>query len=347
MKPLPIADLELVFNHTHELWNRVRGKRIFLSGGTGFFGIWLLETLVHCNRALDLNISATVLCREPQRVCARYPNIARESCIHFVRGDIRNFEFPPEEHEFVIHAASPTAAAKLLIADDVLQTLIEGTRRVLTFAKFCGARKLLFVSSGAVYGPQPEVIHRIPEDYVGGPDWINPASAYAEGKRVSELLCSDSAYSLGIRVAIARCFAFVGPHLPLDRHFAIGNFISDALANRRILVRGDGSPIRSYLYTADLAIWLWTLLLSEPTPDINPVVINVGSSQALSIADVAREVAKALNRELKVDIAEKPTPGAQLLQYVPDVRRAESLYGLRQIIELQEGIRRTADWHRA
>jgi dTDP-glucose 4,6-dehydratase len=171
-------------------------------------------------------------------------------------------------------------------------------------------------------------------------------TAYAQAKRVSEQICSQHAQESGIRFTIARCFAFVGPHLPLDRHFAIGNFIGDALAGRDIAIRGDGTPMRSYLYAADLAVWLWTMLLGMGDSAANPQVFNVGSGEAISIGDLARLVIDELDSSLSVQIAQKPNPREPKLQYVPDVARVEACLGLRPLIGLREAIRRTAAWHR-
>jgi nucleoside-diphosphate-sugar epimerase len=213
-------------------------------------------------------------------------------------------------------------------------------------AERAGAERFLFVSSGAVYGRQPQNISHLSENFVGGPDWLNPNSAYAEGKRVAEQMCAIWAKEAGLDVTIARCFTFVGPHLPLDKHFAVGNFIADALAGRNIAVRGDGTPMRSYLYCADLAIWLWTMMLRKIECDTPPLVFNLGSGDAISIGNLAHAVVEAINPSLSVEIAQKPAENAPRLQYVPDVRRAEMHLGLRQTIELREAIRRTAAWHR-
>ena len=121
--------------------------------------------------------------------------------------------------------------------------------------------------------------------------------------------------------------------------------IRDCLEDRPIVIKGDGTPLRSYLYAADLAIWLWTLLFNETQLGSKLHVFNVGSGEAISIRDLAQEVVEVLDPSLKIEIAQEPVTGAPPLQYVPDVRKAETHLGLRQIIGLREAIRRTAAWY--
>src|SRR5208337_2946376 len=211
VKPLPTEDLDLVLGHTLPLWEQARGRRIFISGGTGFFGAWLLESLAYCNRELALGLSATVLSREPEAWARKMPHLASERCIRMFRGDVRDFDFPREEFDYVIHAAAPTSAAAASQPLELLSTLLDGTKRMLEFAKARGAQKFLLTSSGAVYGRQPQNLSHSPEDYLGGPDWLDPNAAYAEGKRVSEQMCSLYARESEIDFIIARCFALVGP----------------------------------------------------------------------------------------------------------------------------------------
>jgi nucleoside-diphosphate-sugar epimerase len=346
VKPLADEDLDHILTHTLPLWEKARGRHIFISGGTGFFGAWLLESLVWCNRKLNLGLSATVLTRDPEAVARKLPHLAGEPSVRLLQGDVRSFPFPEQEFGYILHAAAPTTADAAGQPKELLSTLVDGTARMLELAQSSGAKRFLYVSSGAVYGMQPENLSHIPEDFQADLDPLNSNAAYAEGKRVSEQMCFSSARESGIEFAIARCFAFVGPHLPLDRHFAIGNFISDALAGRDIQVKGDGTPMRSYLYAADLAIWLWTMLLRESDPELNPQVFNVGSAESISIADLAQVVIEELNPSLSVQIARKAIAGEPLLHYVPDVSKAETKLGLRQLIGRREAIRRTAAWYR-
>jgi dTDP-glucose 4,6-dehydratase len=341
--PLAQLDLELILEHTASLWEEVRGQRIFLTGGTGFFGCWLVESFCHINQALGLGARMVVLTRNRTAFAAKCPHLAKNSTIALHTGDVRSFSFPDGEYRYVLHAATQASAQQAADAPlEMLSTIIAGTERTLEFAIAHGARKLLLTSSGAVYGKQPADLTHIPESYTGAPDPLDPSNVYAEGKRTAELMCAlyqNRASSLECK--IARCWAFCGPHLPLDQHFAIGNFIGDVLAGRPIQIRGDGTPRRSYLYAADLAVWLWTMLFRAPAL----VPFNVGSAHDVSILELAQTVATTLSPQTEIRVAQKTTSGVAPLRYVPCVDRAREMLVLRQTVGLEECIRRTARWY--
>jgi dTDP-glucose 4,6-dehydratase len=338
----PLAeDLDHVLAYTGGLWDELRGGRLFITGGTGFFGCWLLETFTWAVDRLGLDTQAVVLTRNIDAFARKAPHLAHHRALSFYQGDVSEFTFPDGSFSHVIHAATEASAALNAYAPmAMIDTIVTGTRHVLDFARCAGARKLLLTSSGAVYGRQPSTLTHVGEDFSGGPDLTDPSSAYGEGKRLAELLTVLFSKRSGCECKIARCFAFVGPYLPLDIHFAIGNFIRDALAGQTIRINGDGTPYRSYLYAADLAIWLWTILFRGQS--CRPY--NVGSAHALSIAEVARIVAGAWEPSVEVSIARAPTPGVLAERYVPSVKRAENELGLREMIGLAEAIRRTCRW---
>lgn len=338
----PLAnDLDHVLVHTKDLWKELRNRRIFITGGTGFFGCWLLETFVWANKKLNLGASALVLTRNPEAFQAKAPHLAAQPFIQFHTGDVQSFEFPAEEFSHVIHAATD-ASVKLNEEDPLLMfdTIVEGTRRTLEFARYCGAMKFLLTSSGAVYGKQPPDMTHIPEGYQGAPDSTDPRSAYGEGKRAAEMLCALYARQYGLEPKIARCFAFVGPYLPLDIHFAIGNFIRDGLSGRPIKVKGDGTPYRSYLYAADLAIWLWTILFRGDA--VRPY--NVGSSEAFTVSEIAFKVAHAFSPALALELAKMANPRKAKELYIPSINRSENELNLHVWIPVQTAIQKTIQW---
>jgi nucleoside-diphosphate-sugar epimerase len=340
VKPLPPEDLAHVLTHTRELWAEANGKSFFITGGTGFFGMWLLESFTHINDALSLGMSATVLTRDPSAFALNAPHLTSRADLRFVAGDVRSFAVPVGRFDYVIHAATE-ASAKLNdeTPHKMLDAILGGTRRVLDFAAQGGVKKLLFTSSGAVYGKQPFEITHVSEDYLSPPDPLLPGSAYGEGKRVSEQMCVVHARRHGYEVKIARCFAFVGPHLPLDGHFAVGNFMRDALAGKLIQIAGDGSPLRSYLFASDLAIWLWTILFRAASCR----AYNVGSDALQSIVDIAHKVLAAGNGTAVV-IAKAATPNVQPSSYVPEVKRAMKALGLKTEVNVMSAIIKTFDW---
>jgi nucleoside-diphosphate-sugar epimerase len=333
-------DLEYILLNTRDLWSDLAGKQIFITGGTGFHGCWLLESFIWANRILNLNSHVVVLTRDPDAFALKAPHLAQDPSVKLIIGDVCSFDFPQGSFSHIIHAATDTDTR--LNAQNPLQmvrTIVDGTRRTLEFARHCRARKLLFTSSGAVYGKQAADVNHVPEQYSGGPDPIDPLSAYAESKRIAEHLCVLYSRQYDIEVKIARGFAFIGPYM-LNSHFAVVSFIQDVISGRPIQVNSDGTSCRSYLYAADLAVWLWTILVRGER--CRPY--NVGSEESLTISQLAHLVAETLQTSTEIKILGHPCFGMNAERYVPSTFRARSELGLREHIDLAEAVRRTARW---
>ena len=339
MQRIAEEDLKHILTNTLDLWDKLKNKSVFITGATGFFGKWLLESFMYVNDHLSLNATVTVLSRDPKAFLEAYP-FFKHSSINFIKGDVQSFNFPAEDYHFVIHAATDADAQKnienLLLMIDIITI---GTRRVLEFAHKKSVESFLFISSGAVYGKQPSTITHIKENESFAIDMNKPVAAYAEGKRLAEVYCSiyHSYYQLPVK--IARCFAFVGPYLPLDKHFAIGNFILNALKKDDIVIKGDGTTHRSYLYASDLAIWLWTILLKGK--ENNPY--NVGSDEDLSIREAAH-VIKEIQPGIDVQILTAPD-SKPVERYVPNIDLAKRTLGLGVKIKLKEAIEKTFSFY--
>lgn len=341
---IPREDLEHILARTLPLWDGLRGERLFITGGTGFVGTWLVESFVYANRTLGLGASATLLTRDPERFRNKAPHVASDPAVQLLQGNSSDFSPPPGTFAFAIHAATeryfePDPAHPLSIYEcDVVST-----KRVLEFARSARSRRLLFTSSGAVYGRQPPELTHVDEDYRGAPPptSTDPVSIYGQGKRSSEFMCAMYARQYGFAATIARLFAFVGPCLPLDEQYAIGNFIGDVLAGRPVAISGDGTPYRSYLYASDLAVWLWTILFAGRSGH----AYNVGSPEALTIRELADAVVRSTVPGTPVHVAKQPVPGTPAARYVPAVSRAENELGLTAAVALEEGIRKTYAWH--
>ncbi len=342
MSSVPREDLAHILRHTSGVWEELRGARIFITGGTGFFGCWLLESFCHANEQLGLGARIVVLTRSVESFQQKAPYLASRNCVELVEGDVKNFVFPKGEFSHVIHAATEThPPSGQLDPISHFEGNLKATNRVIDFCQASGARKFLFTSSGASYGSQPAEMTHVPETYFGCPSPLDLNSAYGQSKRVSEFLCAGLNRNKTVDVTIARCFAFAGPHLPLDASFAIGNFVRDALKGGPIRIGGDGTPWRSYLYAADLAIWLWTILIRGQAGQ----AYNVGSDADLTIAELAKVVTEVVSPEAEVIIAQQPDPSKPAARYVPSIERARTELGLEPWIDLRESIRRMAEWN--
>ena len=316
---------------------------LLLTGGTGFFGRsllrwWLLEQSGGKAQAPP-GLGVTVVSRDPQNFLGRYPEFTGQPWLRFHAGDIEEPNSLPRSGDFthILHAAADSTLGPRLTPLERFWQIVVGTRNLLDLGIRVGAKRFLLVSSGGVYGPQPPDLPALDEAWAGSPDPRHPANAYSLGKRAAEHLCALYRDAHGIEVVIARCFAFVGRDLPLDAHFAIGNFIRDALCREAIVVAGDGSPLRTYLDQEDLAHWLLTLLHQGRAGE----VYNVGSDEVVGIGELAYRVRDLLAPSKPVRILGQADAGQGRSRYIPDIRKAQRALGLRVTIPLAEAIRRT------
>ena len=313
-------------------------QQLLLTGGTGFFGRALLRHYLAHGQETRLGI--VVLSRDPKRFRAAYPELTACPGLTFHKGDIQNRSSLPWDESFshVLHAATDSTLGPSLSPLQRFQQIVEGTTNILDLAVATGARRFLLTSSGGIYGPQPSDLEAIPEDWRGSPPMDEPSTAYSQAKRAAEHLCALYREAHGLETVIARCFAFVGQDLPLDAHFAIGNFIRDAFTAEQITVAGDGTPLRTYLDQSELAHWLWTLMIEGGDGE----TYNVGSDEVISIADLAHLVRDLLAPAKQVRILGTPQPAGARNRYVPSISKIATSHSLSPQLTLEKSIAKIA-----
>lgn len=313
----------------------LRDRHLLLTGGTGFFGKWLLALCEWLDEQ-GWNLRVTVISRDPERFLRAQPRYRQCPWLRWLAADIRNLPITDMQADFLLHAATDSSVTGQADRLALFDTLYQGTRQVLELAVRSGVSRVLLTGSGAQYG---NALHN------GG--WSESDSracasheahqVYGEGKRVQEMLGAIYADRHGFDVVHTRGFAFGGPGLPLDAHFAIGNFVRDALHRDAIVLDSAGDAIRSYLHGADLAAWLLFLLVNGKPGE----VYNVGSDEAISIAELAARVGSRLAPHKPVRISGEP--GDTRSHYVPDIGKARAL-GLDVWTTLGESIDSMGRW---
>jgi dTDP-glucose 4,6-dehydratase len=307
---------------------------LLVIGGSGFFGKSILD-MFQRGKLARWNINKVIaMSRNAKRLKIETPELVQGN-VELLELDITTTNSLPEA-DYVIHAAASTDARNYVTAGENERKNIQaGALNYCRLAKKYKNTKTLYVSSGAVYGTQPPEIKHIEESYQFRDldDITEGKRDYAVAKRDAEGLIKEMGDE-GFSVSIARCFAFVGPWLPLNQHFAIGNFIADGLAGRSINVKANHLVYRSYMYADDLIIWLMNILDNS---SLDCPIYNVGSDEEISIFDLAEKIASYFNVCTVIGKIDKKKED----RYLPSVNKAKDILRLDRKFDITSSINET------
>jgi len=342
---LPEEDLAFIHSTLGVRTQALNGD-VLVTGANGFFGRWVVEALVWMRQKCAVPISVHVLLRDAPRFLAEAPSSVTNG-VHVISGEMEASIATRAKFKHIIHLASP-----LIRPNDVsafhahMHIAARGMDQILELARDAGDCTVLFTSSGAIYGDYLGVTPaRRPyeENFTGEPaSFLNEKLIYGQTKRYLELLLLTSGARHGFSTRIARCFSFIGPYLPLDSNYAIGNFMRNALDGKSIVIEGDGKVRRSYMYAADMVIALLAILLDGR----NGAAYNVGASRAYSLLEVAHLVAAQVPG-CAVEVLNRALSTGAGAEYVPDLFLFERDFGGLPAQPIEQAIRKTLMWHHA
>jgi nucleoside-diphosphate-sugar epimerase len=321
----------------------LRNERILIIGGTGFVGKWLTELIIFLNDHYRLNTQLLLLSRQPEVVYTDLPHLMKRKDVTLIRQDVRNLVEIPSDVSYVIHAAaSPDSRVHSSDPIQTLSLIVNGTHAVLSaISEHPTLKKILYISSGLVYGSQPLDLLFIDEKYRGAPLCNSITSIYAEAKRCAETLCAAYASQYKIPVVIIRPFAFIGPYQSLDKPWAINNFLRDGIAGGPIRVLTDGETVRSYMYASDMAFWILRILIEG----ISGITYNVGSPYPFTLKNLAEKIAINFAPRPDIRIGTLFADSKYRSRFVPDVSLAKKSLGLDLKVNLDDAVKRTLAYY--
>ena len=314
------------------LADKIQDNSFFITGATGLFGSWMMAFLHWTVKRKFAEPKVAILTRSKIRCSQCWFDV--------IEGDIKDFQLGRTAFDYFIHLAAPTAQDTYQGMKDLekFDMLSIGTRRVLDYAMNLANKRVLIASSGAVFGGfDKSRIDPILECDDSTFPYDSSMPGLGLGKKVAEFITNDYCVNGLVDASIARCFSFVGPGLPTDLHYAIGNFVSSAVNGEDIIIKGDGSNIRSYMYLGDMVSWLMRILfMGKQGEDY-----NVGSDEKISVLELAKIVKNTLKTTSKIVVLGNTneavgTPPNHF--YVPNTQKAQKELGLDSYSDLATSI---------
>lgn len=337
------ADAEAVLQERTARLEPLRDQHLFISGGTGFLGAWLLELAAVLNQRHGFGLKITVFSRNAREFARRWPHLGALDFVHYQEGDIRYLAELPRDTRYIIHAAALTD--RRLFASQpgtVAETNGLGTLRILRAANLLeDLQKFVLLSSGLVYGRQPWETPAIAEDFAGPLRCDEVTSVYAESKRYAETVAQCAISESKLPVVTLRPFAFVGPYQSLQLPWAVTDFIRDSLNGGPIRIMGDGATVRSIQYGSDFAYGVLAALAAGRPRE----TYNLGSPEAIDLISLARLITRHFTPppEIRTGVGQA---GHDRNRLVPVIDKAARDLGLTVSVPLATAIERTIAWNR-
>lgn len=314
-------------------------KPVFITGGSGFVGRWIIESLARATRKLGRDSKILSLNRSTvpwQR------ELVEQGLLHVVNADITTELHVDGDVGYVFHCATPASTFINETNPLDMQRVIEAGAESIINRFSNSSTKVVNVSSGAIYGVQPPDVQCLDEDWRRNARFVLPDSAYHHGKVAAEVKFNSALGNSSFSVVHARLFAFVAPFLPLDQHFAAGNFLKDAVRNQPITITGDGRTVRTYMYGTDLVVWLIAAAISGKSGE----AYNIGSPYETTIAELAIKISRIAESTAGVRYLGEPDLTQPAHRYVPCTTRTERALGVHLNVGLDDAIERTVRWLR-
>ncbi len=351
-------DLEYICGNLKEELITLSGKRLLITGGAGFLGYYLVQSILYWNETTneDQNIHLTVYDNYIRGVPAWLMKLEGDKNLTLVEHDITNpLPADIDDYQYIIHAASiasPTYYRKYPI--ETMDANVNGLRLLLEYCRQQiednkPVKGFLFFSSSEIYGDPTSENIPTPENYPGNVSCTGPRACYDESKRYGETLCINFTHQYNLPVKIVRPFNNYGPGLKITDRRAIPDFARDVLSGRDIVMFSDGSPTRTFCYIADAIVGYYKILIKGQ----NGESYNIGvEDPEISIADMAEQVV-GLARELfgyKGKVICQITSDKNYLvdnpnRRCPNITKARNDLDYNPSIDLDEGLRRSLIWY--
>jgi len=284
-------------------WEKLSNKTILISGATGMIGTCLIDALMMRNEIRKSNIHVIAMSRNESKAKERLGKYWNQMQLEYISCDI-NETIPECGHiDYVIHAASNTHP--LQYSEDPVGTIasnIIGTKNLLDYAVFHGARHFCFVSSVEVYGENRGDTEKFDEGYLGWIDCNTLRAGYPESKRVGETLCNAYDKTYGLEFSIPRLSRVYGPTMLLSDTKAISQFIKKAAAGEDIVLKSEGKQKYSYTFVTDAAAGiLYTILQGEKGQ-----AYNVADEESdITLKDLAQTLARIANTKVIFELPDE------------------------------------------